>query len=171
MIAALLALLLTAQSAPYEMRGQATWYGSTQRTSCVDGFLRTCTPYLSKRDGGRGGELLMYAAVGTFKNFHDKPYQVDVCRVDTGACVRVVVRDYCEACAKAKTGGRVIDLSPYAFRRLAPLGRGVIRVIVRRVVPTRYQTRRSTPQTRRPFASRSTSSVEVGGGRGVAGAL
>ncbi len=168
MIAALLALLLTAQSAPYEMRGQATWYGSTQPTSCVDGFLRTCSPYLSKKDGGRGGELLMYAAVGTFKNFRDKPYQVDVCRVDTGACVRVVVRDYCEACAKAKRGGRVIDLSPHAFRRLAPLGLGVIRVVVRRVAPERLP---RPLETRRPFASRSTSSVEERAGRGVARAL
>lgn len=171
MIAALLALLLAAQSAPYEMRGQATWYGSTQRTACVDGFLRTCTPYLSKQDGGRGGELTMYAAVGTFKNFRDKPYEVDVCRLDTYDCVRVVVRDYCDACAKDGDAGRVIDLSPHAFKRLAPLGLGVIRVVVRRVYPARYQTTPSTPRDATTLRVSLEVERERDAGRGVAGTL
>lgn len=117
--------------------GVATWYGSTSpaKQYCVGGFKNTCSPYKSKADGGRGGELVMYAAVGVWR-FTDKPYRVRVCRKDQPTtCVEVTVRDYCEACRRSlkKTWtnkSRVIDLSPSAFSRLAPLGRGIVRVTV-----------------------------------------
>ena len=41
-------------------------------------------------------------------------------------CVRVTLIDWC-ACE----GDRVIDLYGHAFRRLAPLGTGIVRVSVR----------------------------------------
>jgi hypothetical protein len=104
--------------------GDATWYGEDGR--CYDGHWKTCSPYLSKKDGGRGGELVMYAAVGSWK-WGDKPYRVNVCRPANGRCVTVWVRDFCRAC-KNKFG--VIDLSPAAFRKLAPLYKGRIKVVV-----------------------------------------
>jgi hypothetical protein len=115
--------------------GTATWYGSTNSAKqyCVGGFKNTCSPYKSKAQGGRGGELVMYAAVGVWR-FKDKPYRVRVCRKDQPTtCVEVTVRDYCEACRRAldkrwTRKSRAIDLSPSAFSRLAPLGRGVVRV-------------------------------------------
>ena len=102
--------------------GDATWYG--EDGYCYDEHWKTCSPYLSKADGGRGGELVMYAAVGTWR-WGDKPYRMHVCRVSTGKCVVVWVRDFCRAC-KNKHG--VVDLSPAAFRKLAPLSRGRINV-------------------------------------------
>jgi hypothetical protein len=97
--------------------GDATWYGEDGR--CYDGHWKTCTPYLS-------GEQVFYAAVGSWR-WGDKPYRVNVCRPANGRCVTVWVRDFCRAC-KNKFG--VIDLSPAAFRKLAPLGRGRIKVVV-----------------------------------------
>ncbi len=111
---------LTAPAA--DDRGDATWYGAGG--SCVDGFLRTCSPYLS-------GERHNYAAVGSWR-WGKKPYHVWVCAVKTGNCVFAIVRDFCLAC-KNKHG--VIDLSPKLFRQLAPLGHGRIKVTVKRIVP------------------------------------
>ena len=115
--------------------GTASWYGSTSSAKqyCVGGFKNTCSPYKSKAQGGRGGELVMYAAVGVWR-FKDKPYRVRVCRKDRPTtCVDVTVRDYCEACRRAldkrwTKQSRAIDLSPSAFSQLAPLGRGIVRV-------------------------------------------
>ncbi len=61
-----------------------------------------------------------YGAVNSWR-FGDTPYRVKVCTSE--ACVTVTVRDVC-ACP----GGRIIDLSPTAFSRLAPLSRGIVRV-------------------------------------------
>ena len=97
--------------------GDATWYGDGGR--CHDGYLRTCSPYLS-------GEQVFYAAVGSWR-WGDKPYRVNVCRVSNGRCVVVWVRDFCLAC-KNKHG--VVDLSPAAFKKLAPLWKGRINVVV-----------------------------------------
>ena len=52
--------------------------------------------------------------------------RVTVC--SSGRCVRVTLNDVCW-CPK---GRRLVDLSDEAFARLAPLGRGVISIEVRR---------------------------------------
>ena len=109
--------------------GRATWYAAR----CPDGVAvlgrtDTCRPYVAKRDGGRGGELVFYAAVGWWR-WGMAPVEADIFFHATGRSVRVVVRDYCEACAK---GRAVIDLSPTAFIAGGlTLGRGVAIVSVR----------------------------------------
>jgi rare lipoprotein A (peptidoglycan hydrolase) len=60
----------------------------------------------------------LYAAVPDW-SFGDEPYQVRVCR--SGRCVTVTVRDHCGC-----PGNRIIDLSPEAFARLAPLSVGLV---------------------------------------------
>lgn len=98
--------------------GDATWYGDGGR--CHDGYMRTCSPYLS-------GEQVFYAAVGSWR-WGDKPYDLRVCkRGNQNKCVVVTVRDFCRAC---KNGFGVIDLSPAAFKELAPLWRGRIHVVI-----------------------------------------
>lgn len=113
--------------------GTATWYGAHHSVSkhyCYGGFRNTCSPYAK-------GEKVYYAAVGSF-SFYDEPYKVEVCRQGTTRCVIVVVRDYCLGASKALKDGkpwtrnkRVIDLSPAAFMKLAPLTKGIIYVTVR----------------------------------------
>ena len=113
----------------YGVKGRATWYAAR----CPDGvsFLGrtdTCLPYVAKRDGGRGGELVSYAATGWYR-YGMAPVEAIVYFHATGRSVRVVVRDYCDACAK---GRAVIDLSPTAFLAGGlTLGQGVARVSVR----------------------------------------
>jgi hypothetical protein len=117
--------------------GVATWYGSRNPGTeyCVGGYKRTCSPYKSKADGGRGGELVMYAAVGRWR-WGDKPFRLRVCRRDDPTkCVIVVVRDYCGSCKEGlkkpwTSKSRAIDLSPTAFSLLAPLGRGIVQVTI-----------------------------------------
>ena len=118
--------------------GVATWYGSTHpkgQKYCVGGYKNTCSPYKSKAQGGRGGELVMYAAVGRWR-WGDKPFRLRVCRKDDPTkCVIVVVRDYCGSCREGlkkpwTSRSRAIDLSPTAFSQLAPLGRGVLAVTI-----------------------------------------
>ena len=89
-------------------RGNATWY-------CLSG-VSSC-----HRDYGGG----LYAAAGPALRVGDwRGRTVTVC---TGSrCVTVQLVDWC-ACP----GGRVIDLYSAAFRRLAPLSEGEIRVAVR----------------------------------------
>lgn len=89
-------------------RGAATWY-------CVAG-VSAC-----HRDYGAG----LYAAAGAELRVGDwRGRKVTVCAGD--ACVRVTLIDWC-ACE----GDRVVDLYGDAFRRLAPLGTGIVRVSVR----------------------------------------
>lgn len=89
-------------------RGAATWY-------CVPG-VSAC-----HRDYGGG----LYAAAGAELRVGDwRGRKVSVCAGDD--CVRVTLVDWC-ACP----GDRVIDLYGDAFRRLAPLGTGILRVSVR----------------------------------------
>jgi hypothetical protein len=71
-----------------------------------------------------GWDKARLAAVPSFRN-GDKPYLVRVCSATRCTVARVV--SFC-AC-----GNHVIDLSPPAFRNLAPLSRGVVRVTVTRV--------------------------------------
>jgi Lytic transglycolase len=67
----------------------------------------------------------LYAAVPSWR-FGDRPYDVRVClQSDHRTCVDVEVRDFCGC-----PGDRIIDLSPRAFARLAPLWAGVVPVTV-----------------------------------------
>jgi hypothetical protein len=89
-------------------RGDATWY-------CVRGI----SPCHRNHAGG------MYAAAGAALRVGDwRGRVVSVCQ--GGDCVRVKLIDWC-ACG----GGRVIDLYGDAFRKLAPLSSGELRVGVR----------------------------------------
>ena len=89
-------------------RGSATWY-------CLEGV----SPCHYARSGG------MYAAAGAELRKGDwRGRTVTVCAGSD--CIRVTLIDWC-ACE----GNRVIDLYGDAFRRLAPLGKGVIPVSVR----------------------------------------
>jgi len=89
-------------------RGDATWY---------------CVPGVSACHRAHAGG--MYAAAGAELRVGDwRGRRVLVCQGDD--CVRVTLVDWC-ACA----GDRVIDLYGDAFRRLAPLSSGVLRVSVR----------------------------------------
>ena len=89
------------------LRGTATW--------CAP------TPTHCQSWGGK-------AKLGAVQSFTwgDKPYSVRVCRVG-GACTTVRVVSFC-AC-----GNTLIDLSPFSFRKLAPLSRGRIHVTVERI--------------------------------------
>jgi hypothetical protein len=130
LITAILALALLSGTPVADGEGDATWYG--WGGSCVDGYLRTCSPYLS-------GERKLYAAVGSWR-WGDKPYAVKVCAIKNGKCVIAIVRDFCRAC---KNGFGIIDLSPRLFRQLYPLGIGRIDVSVERYY---------TPSNRTPVA-------------------
>ena len=113
--------------------GVATWYGARcPKGVSLYGRTDTCTPYMSVEAGGRGGELVLYAAVGTF-TYRAKSYRVRVCVRGGTTCVIAVVRDYCHGAWVAlrrpwSSESRVIDLSPTLFRQLAPLSRGVVYV-------------------------------------------
>lgn len=87
------------------------------RTPPASSISGTATWY----DDGPG----YYAAVPTYR-WGDPRYKVTVCNRD-GACVVVTVRDFCGC-----PGDRIIDLSPAAFSRLAPLSRGIVPVTVSR---------------------------------------
>jgi hypothetical protein len=120
--------------------GVATWYGTRCPKGVTNfGRIDACVPYLTVADGGRGGEQVWYAAVASF-SYYAKPYQVRVCRADQPSrCVVVWVRDECaEGCRRDlkkpwTSKSRAIDLSPAAFSRLAPLGRGVLAVTITEV--------------------------------------
>lgn len=118
--------------------GISTWYGARcPKGVSYLGRTDTCTPYKSRANGGRGGELIAYAAVGSF-SYYDKPYKVRVCLRDRSKCVIATVRDYCHGAWVSlhkpwTSASRVIDLSPTLFAALAPLSRGVIYVVVAEV--------------------------------------
>lgn len=88
----------------------------------VAGVATYCAP-TPTRCQSWGGDALV-GAVPSFR-FGDKPYPATVCR--GGRCVEVTVVSFC-ACGQRGGKDTVIDLSPAAFRRLAPLSRGVIDV-------------------------------------------
>lgn len=120
--------------------GVATWYG-TRCPHGVTNFGRTdaCVPYLTKAEGGRGGEQIWYAAVASF-SYYAKPYKIRVCRADQPTrCVVVLVRDECAGGCRRDlkkpwtSKSRAVDLSPAAFSHLAPLGRGVLAVTITEV--------------------------------------
>jgi rare lipoprotein A (peptidoglycan hydrolase) len=83
------------------------------------------------------GRASWYAARGNVAAVHswrrgDEPYRVRVC---ASRCVNVTVADWCQ-CFIGSSRERLIDLSDDAFRKLAPLSVGLLRVTVVRL-PTR----------------------------------
>jgi hypothetical protein len=86
------------------------------------GTAAWCAP-TATRCKGWGGHVLL-GAVRSFR-WGDRPYRVRV--VSGSRSVVVTVVSFC-ACG----GDRVIDLSPYAFSKLAPLSAGLVRVRVLR---------------------------------------
>ena len=92
------------------------------------GRTDSCSPYVAKRNGGRGGERWLYGATGWFR-YGMPPVAVIVRSKKTGKEVRVIVRDHCAACRQGRV---LIDLSPMAFFALGlTLGECVARVEVR----------------------------------------
>lgn len=128
MIAAL-ALSLVLAATPAAPTDRATWYGA--RCPAGVSFLGrtdTCSPYVAKSDGGKGGERWLYGATAWYR-YGMPPVAAIVRSKRTGKEVRVIVRDYCRACDKGRV---LIDLSPMAFLALGlTLGEGVARVEVR----------------------------------------
>lgn len=76
------------------------------------------------------GEKVVYAAVGSYRNFHHKPYKVVITNKANGISVVAVIRDHCTRCYRDGTGKRVIDLSPTLFSILSEnrLGLGLLKV-------------------------------------------
>lgn len=99
------------------LRGWATWCAPTP-THCQS-----------------WGDGAMVGAVPSF-SFGDEPYPVQVCAFEGGQanCVLVTVTSYC-ACGDRRGEPTIIDLSPAAFRSLAPLRAGIVRVVVDHVQP------------------------------------
>jgi hypothetical protein len=113
---------------PTPQEGYGTWYGARTRAVCYGGRPLTCSPYLSKADGGRGGELHRYCAVKGF-GFYDKPFWVKITNTKTGKWTTCLVRDYCSC-----KGGGIIDMSPLVFLELQKnLGLGIVPVRVERI--------------------------------------
>jgi len=94
--------------ASVSLRGWATW----------------CAPTPTRCQGWGGDAHL--GAVPSF-TYGATPYNVTVCH--EGACTYVRVVSYC-ACGDRQGIPTVIDLSPAAFRDLAPLSAGVIDVSI-----------------------------------------
>ena len=136
MVGLLLAAVLSSSAwlIPTPQEGKATWYGARTKAVCYGGRPFTCSPYLSKADGGRGGELHRYCAVKGF-SFYDKPFRVKVTNTKTGKWTTCIVRDYC-ACV----GGGIIDLSPMVFLEIQKsLGLGIVPVRVERIYPSQWK--------------------------------
>lgn len=86
----------------------------------------------------RSGVASWYPAsglIGAVHSWHwgDTPYPVVLTTIDGGRAVSitVLVADYCDGC----TGSRLIDLSDDAFRRLAPLDAGLVRIQAEGIKP------------------------------------
>ena len=126
MIAGLLALVIVVGQAPTSDR--MTWYASRCPQGVVSlGRTDTCTPYLSKKDGGRGGETRWYAASGWFR-YGMKPVYAVITSKTTGRSIRVLVRDFCGACRQGRV---LLDVSPWVFIALGnELGAGIDRIKV-----------------------------------------
>ena len=128
MMALLLAMALVVPSpAPPD---KVTWYGERCPAGVfLYGRTDTCSPYVSKAKGGRGGERVFFAAAGWFRVWHDTPVLAEITNKKNGRKVIVVVRDYCEACDKGRVA---LDLSPANFIALGlTLEQGVGRIRVR----------------------------------------
>jgi hypothetical protein len=91
-------------------------------SALIGGKATWCAPTPTHCQSWGGGALV--GAVPSF-SYGDEPYLAEVC--SGGACVTVTVVSYC-ACGDRGGEPTVIDLSPAAFSRLAPLSAGVIDV-------------------------------------------
>jgi len=100
------------------------------------------------------GEQVNYAAVGSFRNFHDKPYLVVIINRVNGRKALAWVRDHCTRCYRDGTGKRIVDLSPDVFKALSggDLGVGLLRV--RMVKYERYIDLASSREGRRAWLLR-----------------
>lgn len=97
-------------------------------TSLEAGYATWCAPTPTHCQGW-GGE----AHVGAVPGYHGPRYAAKVCREDDPArCVTVTVLSWC-ACGQRHGRDTVIDLSPAAFRELAPTSRGIVLVTVESV--------------------------------------
>lgn len=86
------------------------------------GIATYCAPTPTRCQSWGGSAML--GAVPSFR-WGDEPYRVRVCRTSgPAACATVTVVSYCGC-----PDGRIIDLSPTAFRQLAPLSAGIVWVI------------------------------------------
>jgi hypothetical protein len=95
----------------------------TEPPAIEGGIASWCAP--TPTQCRRWGGTALLGAVHSFR-WGDRPYRVRVCRqVGAAACVVVTVVSYCGC-----PDGRAIDLSPYAFGKLAPLSRGLVPVTV-----------------------------------------
>jgi len=128
MMALLLAMALVVPSPTPPDKG--TWYGARCPAGVsLYGRTDTCSPYVSRAQGGRGGERVFFAAAGWFRVWHDTPVLAEITNKKNGRKVIVVVRDYCEACDKGRVA---LDLSPASFIALGlTLEHGVGRIRVR----------------------------------------
>ncbi len=94
----------------------------------------------------KGWDTRWVGAVPSFTH-GDEPYGVQVCLLeDPTTCTHVVVVSHC-ACGDRHGDPTVIDLSPPAFRELAPLRRGVIRVTVEGPIPVPDRPAMTLPAT------------------------
>ena len=100
------------------------------------------------------GEQVSYVAVGSFRNFHDKPYLVVIINRANGRKAVAWVRDHCTRCYRDGTGKRIADLSPDVFKALSggDLGVGLLRV--RMVTYERYLDLASSREGRRAWLLR-----------------
>jgi len=72
----------------------------------------------------------LYAAAGpVLRDVLGEDWRGQRVTVCADACVRVVLSDWC-ACGERHGDPTLLDLSPAAFRRLAPLSAGVVRVSI-----------------------------------------
>lgn len=147
--------ILTAAQAPRPAElPDAVASGSTVPPPSVEAAPRTPVPQLRRQpelaghaipraegatrvqSGNLRGLASWYAADGmiaaagpALRRFLGAHWRGSWIRVCSGSCVTVHVTDWC-GCPRA-----VIDLSDDAFRQLAPLPTGVVRVTVSRIVP------------------------------------
>lgn len=112
---------VTSETSRSDLRQSYT--GSSYVGSVLEAGTATyCAP--TPRYCHRWGGSAKLGAVESFV-WGDRPYLATVCLAsDRGRCVTVLVVSHCDC------GSTLIDLSPYAFRRLAPLYLGRINVVV-----------------------------------------
>jgi hypothetical protein len=97
-------------------------------TAEIVGVATWCAPTPTKCQSW-GGD----AHKGAVPGYDGHPYSVLVCLADGPACTDVTVVSSC-ACGDRNGKATVIDLSPAAFRDLAPTSVGVIDVTLERFV-------------------------------------
>lgn len=118
-------VLVVIPTAPAAPSGSQPEVAPSPQAGAIGEPLAGAAGWATWYDDGPG----LYGAVHSWK-WGDDPYPVEVCRLDNAQmCVTVIVRDYC-ACGDRRGVPTVIDLSPAAFRKIASLHSGVVRVTV-----------------------------------------